>query len=74
MESDMWPEWAVAQLQECFINGIDPNETATLLGKTKDEICAKARELGLLIPPGYEEGEPSSSDPLNVFPRDFAAS
>ena len=50
-----WSEWAVVQLQECIINGIGPDETAALLGRTKDEVCAKARELDLLFPPAFQD-------------------
>jgi hypothetical protein len=49
MVREDWSEWAVVQLQECIINGIGPEETAGLLGRTKDNVCAKARELGLLL-------------------------
>jgi hypothetical protein len=50
MVGQNWSEWAVVQLQECIIKGIGPEETAALMGRTKDEVCAKARELGLLLP------------------------
>jgi hypothetical protein len=58
MQRKAWSEWQIVQLQECLINGIAPGETAALLGKTKDEVCAKARELDLLFPPSFEESPP----------------
>lgn len=50
MLSEGWSEWSVVQLQECMMNGLGPDETAALLGKTQQEVCDKARELGLLAP------------------------
>jgi uncharacterized protein YoaH (UPF0181 family) len=47
---DDWQEWAVVQLQECFMNGLSPGETAALIGKSEQEVRAKARSLGLLLP------------------------
>ena len=41
-----WAEWQIVQLQECLMRGIAPEETAGLLGKTKEDVCAKAFELG----------------------------
>jgi hypothetical protein len=57
MEREPWSEWQIVQLQECLIIGIAPEETAALVGKTKDEVLAKARELDLLFPPAFEEGQ-----------------
>jgi hypothetical protein len=68
MVQTSWPEWTVVQLQECIINGLAPEETAALLGKTNEEVCAKARELGLLPPPAYAESPataPEFSDSLS---------
>jgi hypothetical protein len=39
---DGWQEWAVVQLQECFMNGLSPGETAALIGKSEQEVRAKA--------------------------------
>jgi hypothetical protein len=70
----VWPDWAIAQLQERYMNGVAPEATASLLGTTKDEVCAKARELGLVLPTAREESPSSQSDTLEIFPRDIAAS
>jgi hypothetical protein len=57
MQWKPWSEWQIVQLQECLMNDITPGATAALLGKTKDDVCAKARELDLLLPPAFEESE-----------------
>jgi hypothetical protein len=65
-----WSEWAVVQLQECIINGIGPDETAALLGRTKDDVYAKACELGLL-----QDSPPTAPhEDEEVFPRHVTAS
>ena len=70
-----WSEWAVVQLQECMINGIGPDETAALLGRTREEVCAKARELGLLLPQAFQDSPPTAPcGDDQVFPRHAAAS
>ena len=69
-----WAEWEVVQLQECLMRGIAPEETAALLGKTKEDVCAKARELELLVPPSYEESPSTAPEDPVLFPRDIAAS
>jgi hypothetical protein len=73
MASVAWSEWQVVQLQECFVRGIGPEETAALLGKTQQQVCEKARELGLLLPASYEES-PSTAPTLSELFRDIAAS
>jgi hypothetical protein len=65
-----WSEWQIAQFNECLMRGIGPDETAALLGKTKEDICAKAREMGLL---SFEES-PSTAPEDVPFPRRVAAS
>jgi hypothetical protein len=74
MGREGWSEWAVVQLQECIINGIGPEETAALLGKTKDEVCAKARDLDLLFPPAFEESPPVAPELSNIVSRRTASS
>ena len=70
----VWAEWEILQLQECLMRGIAPEATAALLGKTKEDVGAKARELELLVSPSYE-GSPSTAPEESVlFPRDIAAS
>jgi hypothetical protein len=49
--------------------GIGPEETAALLGKTKEDTCNKAREMGLL---SLEESP--STAPEATVPRKIAAS
>jgi hypothetical protein len=56
------------------MNGVAPETTATLLGTPKDEVCAKARELGLVLPATNRDRPSSPSDTLEIFPRDIAAS
>ena len=60
-----WSEWQIAQFNECLMRGIGPDETAALLGKTKDEICEKAREMGML---SFEES-PSTVPEAQIFPK-----
>jgi hypothetical protein len=72
MAQASWPEWTVVQLQECIINGLAPEETAGLLGKTKEEVCAKARELGLVLPPAYTESPPTAPDISDGLSRSAA--
>ena len=56
------------------MRGIAPEATAALLGKSKEDVGAKARELELLVSPSYE-GSPSTAPEESVlFPRDIAAS
>lgn len=50
------------QLQECIINGLAPEETAALLGNTVEEVCAKGRELGLVLSPAHAESPPTAPD------------
>ena len=69
-----WAEWEVVQLQECLMRGIAPDATAALLGRTKEDVCAKARELKLLVPPSYEESPSTAPEEPMLFPRDIAAS
>jgi hypothetical protein len=57
-----WSEWQIVQLQECLVRGIGPQETAALLGKTKDDVCAKAGELGLLLSQPDAKPEQASSN------------
>jgi len=56
------------------MRGIAPEETAALLGKTKEDVCAKARELGFLVPPSYEESPSTAPEEPVLFPRNIAAS
>ena len=44
--SSAWSESQTAELNECVMRGIGPSEAAALIGKTKDEVCTKMRELG----------------------------
>src|SRR5204863_486722 len=74
MASVPWSDWQVVQLQECFVRGIAPEETAALLGRTKEQICEKAREVGLHLPARYEESPSKTSTMAELFPRDIAAS
>jgi hypothetical protein len=74
MTSVPWSEWQVVQLQECFVRGIAPEETAALLGRTTQQVRAKARELGLLLPAPYEESPSTAPTLSELFPRDIAAS
>ena len=67
MVREDWSEWAVVQLQECIISGIGPEETAALLGRTKEEVCAKAREIGLLLPTILEDGRQTASDEDDIL-------
>jgi hypothetical protein len=69
-----WAEWEIVQLQECLMRGIAPEETAALLGKTKEDVYAKAHELGLLVPPSYEESPSTAPEEPVLFPRNIAAS
>ena len=73
MERTPWSEWQIVQLQECLMNGIGPEETAALLGKTKDEVCAKARELDLLFPSAFEESPPVAPTLSEFLPRRTSA-
>jgi hypothetical protein len=68
MEHGQWADWAIVKLQECYMRGSTPEETAALLGKSKDEVCDKARALGLVTVPVHESPTtaPTQSDP---FPR-----
>ena len=43
--SSAWSESQTAELNECVMRGIGPSEAAALIGKTKDEVCTKMREL-----------------------------
>jgi EAL domain-containing protein (putative c-di-GMP-specific phosphodiesterase class I) len=45
MANSPWSDWQIAQLNECLMQGIGPAETAALVGKTKDDVCTKMREL-----------------------------
>jgi hypothetical protein len=53
------------------MRGIGPDETAALLGWTKEEICEKAREMGLL---SSEESPSTAPDASEIFPSKIAAS
>ena len=68
MAQSVWPEWSVIQLQECFINGVGPEETAGLIGKTTQEVRDKARELGLLAKSAYEDSPPTAPSLTELFP------
>jgi hypothetical protein len=70
MVREDWSEWAVIQLQECIIKGIGPEETAGLLGRTKEDVYAKARELGLLL----QDSPPTAPKDDEIFPRHIAVS
>jgi hypothetical protein len=69
-----WSEWQVVQLQECFMRGIAPEETAALLGRSELEVRAKARELKLLLAVSYEESPSTAPWLSELFPRKTAAS
>jgi hypothetical protein len=69
MTRDTWSEWQVVQLDECLMRGIGPDQTAALIGKTKDEVCTKMRELGLLM--SLEESP--STAPAEAFSRAMAS-
>jgi hypothetical protein len=68
MEQGPWADWAIVKLQECYMRGSTPDETAALIGKSKDEVCEKAHELGLVTVPAHESPAtaPTHSD---RFPR-----
>jgi hypothetical protein len=72
MTSGTWSDWQIAQLNECLMRGIGPSETAALIGKTKDEVCTKMRELRLLSP--SDESPSTVPDEVEPFPHDVAAS
>jgi hypothetical protein len=74
MASVSWSEWQVVQLQECFVRGIGPDETAALLGMTRQQVCEKARELGLLVRGPYEESPSTAPTLSELFQRDPLAS
>jgi hypothetical protein len=74
MTSGSWSEWQVVQLQECFVRGIGPQETAALLGKTQLEVCDKARELGLLVVTPDADSPATAPTLSELFPRDIVAS
>ena len=63
-----WADWAIVKLQECYMRGLGADETAALLGKTKDDVCEKARELGLVAVPAHDSPAtaPTHGEP---FPR-----
>ncbi len=68
-----WSQWQEVQLQECLVLGISPEETAALLGMTKQEVCDKARELGFVF--ASETESPSTAPTLSeLFPKHTAAS
>jgi hypothetical protein len=71
MTSDPWSDWQIAQLNECLMRGIGPNETAALIGKTRDEVCTKMRELRLLF--SSDESPSTVPDAVEPFPHDVAA-
>ncbi len=71
MASVLWSEWQVVQLQECFVRGIAPEETAALLGRTKQQVCEKARELALLFPAPYEQSPSTAPTLSELFPQDI---
>ena len=66
-----WSDWQLAQFNECYIRGIGPAETAAFLGKSKEDVCAKARELGFLL---SEESPATAPDEPVLFPTNVAAS
>ena len=68
MAQSVWPEWSVVQLQECFMNGCGPEETAGLIGKTTQEVRDKARELGLLAELTYEDSPATAPSLTELFP------
>jgi hypothetical protein len=74
MASVPWSEWQVVQLQECFVRGIAPEETAALLGRTEQQVSEKAHELGLLFPAPYQESPDTAPTLSELFPGDIAAS
>ena len=49
MTDGTWSDWQIAQLNECLMRGIGPQEAGALLGKPIDEVCAKVRQMGLLF-------------------------
>jgi len=69
MEQRPWADWSVIKLQECYIRGISPDETAALIGKCKDDVCEKALELGLVIAPRHVESPATAPDNLMPFPQ-----
>ena len=71
MTSSTWSDWQIAQLNACLMRGIGPAETAALIGKTRDEVCTKMRDLGLLFPP--DESPSTVPDEVEPFPHDMAA-
>jgi len=48
------------------------SESRALIGKTKDEVCTKMRELRLLFP--SNESPSAAPDEVELFPHDVAAS
>jgi hypothetical protein len=66
-----WSEWQIAQFNECLIRGIGPDETAALLGRTKEEIFQKAQEMGLL---SLAESPSTAPDEPTAPPKRVAAS
>jgi hypothetical protein len=69
MEQRSWADWSVIKLQECYIRGMGPDETAALIGKSTDEVCEKARELGLLTAPRHIESPATAPDEATPFSR-----
>jgi hypothetical protein len=48
-----WEEWEMVQLQECLMRGCRSRGDRRLPRKTKEDVYAKAHELGRLVPPSY---------------------
>ena len=72
MSQDAWTEWQVVQLNECLMRDIGPSETAALIGRTKDEVCHKMRELGLLPP--EQDSPPTVPEWLDPLPKGVGVS
>jgi hypothetical protein len=69
METNSWADWAVIKLQECYIRGLGPDETAALIGRSKADVCEKARELGLVTEPRHIESPSTAPHGETPFPR-----
>ena len=72
MTSSTWSDWQIAQLNECLMRGIGPAETAALIGRTRDEVCTKMRELGLLLPSESPSTAPGEVEPFPQMEYDGA--
>lgn len=69
MGSVSWADWSIVKLQECYMRGLGPDETAALIGKSKDEVYEKARELGLVTTPHHVDSPSTAPDGETPFPR-----